>query len=256
MSQPHHMKRFGVDGESQKEGETTKRKKKNLTLKTKRQREKEFHSETTNEFKRRRRSKREEEDEKSDEEDESMRFKHSMSQFASQQNQQKKVEVICEVCGNSGLENFEEDQKTGSYFCKKCNAKTDALVVAPDAEALARALPGFGGEQGPMSFHGARRRRVGFGHRVHDYSQQFTKEERMMEEKRALRIEERKFTKMVDLHCETMTKLLRAQCEFCVERYVESSSYGDKDEEEREKRRREKRANEFRRRVARFGLHC
>ena len=248
MSQPHHMKRFGVDGESQKEGETTKRKKKNLTLKTKRQREKEFHSETTNEFKRRRRSKREEEaeDEKSDEEDESMRFKHSMSQFASQQNQQKKVEVICEVCGNSGLENFEEDQKTGSYFCKKCNAKTDALVVAPDAEALARALPGFGGEQGPMSFHGARRRRVGFGHRVHDYSQQFTKEERMMEEKRALRIEERKFTKMVDLHCETMTKLLRAQCEFCVERYVESSSYGDKDEEEREKRRREKRANEFR----------
>ncbi|CAL6343899.1 unnamed protein product [Bathycoccus prasinos] len=244
MSQPHHMKRFGVDGDSQKEGETTKKKKKkNLTLKTKRQREKEFHSETTNEFKRRRRSKREEEDEKSDEEDESMRFKYSMSQFASQQNQQKKVEVICEVCGNSGLENFEED--FGSYFCKKCNAKTDALVVAPDAEALARALPGFGGEQGPMSFHGARRRRVGFGHRVHDYSQQFTKEERMMEEKRALRIEERKFTKLVDLHCETMTKLLRAQCEFCVERYVEASN-GDKDETEREKRRREKRANEFR----------
>ena len=243
------MKRFGVDGESQKEGETTKKKKNNLKmLKTKRQREKEFNSETTNEFNRRRREQREEaeEDDGNDEDEESlMRFKHSMSQFASQ-NQQKKVEVVCEVCGNCGLENFEEDQKTGSYFCKKCNAKTDALVVAPDAEALARALPGFGGEQGPMSFHGARRRRVGFGHRVHDYSQQFTKEERMIEEKRALRIEERKFTKMVDLHCETMTKLLRAQCEFCVERYVESSSNGVKDEKEREKRRREKRANEFR----------
>ena len=239
------MKRFGSESQ-RREGEKTKTKK---TLLTKRQREKEFSERGRKERAAAAAVDDDDDDDDDDENDdndqnESLRFKYSMSQFASQ-NQQRSVEVVCEMCGNAGLENFEEDQQTGSYFCKRCNTKTDALVVAPDAEALARALPGFGGESGPMSFHGARRRRVGFGQRVQDYSQQFTKEERMVQEKRVLRIEERKFTKMVDLHCESMTKLLRAQCEYCVERYVQSSN-GNKDEKEREKRRREKRANEFR----------
>ena len=228
MSQSHHTKRFDESGRKRRaEGE----KKKKIPLLTKRQQE---DLET-------------EEEAGDDDEDESLRFKYSMSQFASQ-NQRKSMEVICEVCGNAGLENFAEDQQTGSYFCKRCNTKTDALVIAPDAEALARSLPGFREEQGSISFHGGRRRRVGFGARVKDYSQQFTEEERMVKEKRALRIEERKFTKMVDLHCETMTKLLRAQCEYCVKRYVRfsSSANDDENEKEREIRRREKRANEFR----------
>ena len=100
MSQSHHTKRFDESRKRRAEGE----KKKKIPLLTKRQRE---DLET-------------EEEAGDDDEDESLRFKYSMSQFASQ-NQRKSMEVICEVCGNAGLENFAEDQQTGSYFCKRCN---------------------------------------------------------------------------------------------------------------------------------------
>jgi hypothetical protein len=184
------------------------------------------------------------------------RLQNSLSQFAASQSQ-KRQEIECEVCQAKGEKNFEVDEQYGGYFCKQCNTKTDNLVLQADAEALARAMPGFGGESGPMSFHGARKRRVNFGRGVTDFSQQtLIGEERELKEKRQMRIKERRFTKKVDLHCETMTKLLRAQCEFCIDRYFNSTTTTTKKlllkttktskTEELEFSAKEKRANEFR----------